>query len=201
MKKDTSRLAGFTLVELLLVIVIMALMIGLAVPAMNSLGRANAVSSGSSQLANDLSLARAKAIASRSRVRVIFAENDNTNANVQAKTSYAMLLWTNRTADIPANWIYLDRWRHLPLGAYFITNSSFAPIPAASIPFPTNGGSASSAMPCIEFKSTGAPTSSGNIDFAIQEGTVVDGVVRSVKAANTLTNRVHAITGKVKVMK
>ena len=197
-RASSFKRRAFTLIELLVVMAIVAIMIGIAVPAMNSLGRANAVSSGSNQLANTLMLARAKAITDRTHVRVVFSENANTNKMVYGKISYAVLSWTNKTADAAASWIYLDRWQHMPQGAFFITNSSFT-FPT-TVPFPTNSASGVT-MPCIEFKSTGAPTSSSYIDIAIQEGIVVDGVIRNSMASNTLTNRIYAFTGRVKVLR
>ncbi len=195
---------------------IMGLMIGLAVPAFNSATRGNAVTTGASQLVNTLMLTRAKAITSRTHVRIIFADTStNTTANVSTspmygKTAYAVLMCTNvnfvqagESASTVPCWIYLDRWQQLPKGAFLPSYLLTSLSSTQYMPFPTNGPVyPSTAMPYIEFKSTGALTSPTDLYIATQEGTLLpSGTIGNIHAANTLSNQIFSITDVAKVLR
>lgn len=199
---------AFTIVELILVVSIIVLMMAISVPTLAPLLRGNAVSSGSSQLANTLNLARAKAITSRSHVRVIFSEimlspPDATNSYVLAKNSYSVLILTNQPSTTPANWVYIQRWQSLPKGAHF--PALLAALPTLNNnPFPTNyiSGGTSYSLPGIEFKSTGGlanPSSTVSMDLI--EGTVINGSVVNSNSVNKMTVTVDNLLGKAKVVK
>ncbi len=193
--------SAFTLIELIIVIGIIGLMMGIAVPAFNSATRGNAVTAGASQLVNTLMMARAKAVTSRSHVRMVFADGANTNLVAGGKVSYAVLLLTNQISDVPANWIYLDRWQNLPKGAYFTNLTVNLPTLPTQVPFPTNGGSSVS-LSGLEFKSSGSLTSLNDLYILVQEGTLLpNGTIGNIKASNTISNRIFSVTGVAKVLR
>lgn len=199
------RCPGFTLIELITVIGIMALMTVIAIPAFQSATKGSAVGIGAGHLVNTLTLARAKAVTSRSHVRVVFADGANTNATVFPKVSYALLMWTNQDLDpvldnVPANWVYLDRWQSLPKGAFFSTLPSNLP---TDTPFPSNRTTGVT-LAGFQFNSAGALAGSAGNDvfIAVQEGVVKpDGSVFTKQSANTTSNRIYAATGRAKVIR
>jgi prepilin-type N-terminal cleavage/methylation domain-containing protein len=125
---NLRRQNGFTLVELMAVIMVMGLILALGVPALLSF-RATAVSSGSRSVANALSLARQYAVTHRRDTRVVFfyaGTTDDSSADGLAKryNQYAVLTaWpTNRSDMNYACWIQVGRWESLSLGAVFGDN-------------------------------------------------------------------------------
>lgn len=199
LKRPASR--GFTLIELITVIGIMALMMVIAIPAFQSATKGSAVGIGAGHLVNTLALARAKAVTGRTHVRVVFSDAAYTNATIIPKVSYAVLIWTNQESDVNANWIYLDRWQSLPKGAYFSTLP--AALGSATTPFPSNQ-SAGVTLSGVEFNSAGALASSAGSDvfIVVREGVVKpDGSVFGARSENTTSNCIYAATGRAKVIR
>ena len=67
-----AKRAGYTLLELMTVIVIAGIMIGVALPLMNALLRGNKLENAAQHISNTLSLARQMAIAKRQKIYVCF---------------------------------------------------------------------------------------------------------------------------------
>ena len=76
-----SRKSGFTLLELLIVMVIIGMLFWLTLPAVQSLKSAGSLTSSSAAIASILSQARTKAMASDSYVFVGFYESDESKAD------------------------------------------------------------------------------------------------------------------------
>jgi prepilin-type N-terminal cleavage/methylation domain-containing protein len=110
MKNRNHR--GFTLLELIVVIAIMALLLGLAVPAFQGLGRGSRLRTAVFQLNTAMSLARQMAVTTRQEVFAIFPDQLISATNVQgyAYTSYGF--YTQRDK-------YIGEWRSLPPGIVF----------------------------------------------------------------------------------
>lgn len=110
---------GFTLVELMAVILIMGLLFAVGVPALMSF-RATAVSSGGRSVANTLSLARQYAITHRTRARVYFSLPNPSPGQEKAYSTYVIAAITN---NITSTFGLVGQWQALPAGALFGDNT------------------------------------------------------------------------------
>ncbi len=161
--------------------------------------RSHAPLTGATQVANLLSLARQKAVSSRSRTAMVFSAivagpPYPTNGTIHNLTSYTVLQQTNVNA-----WIYLDRWQHLPAGAYF----SKLPISTLTFTFPTNGGLPVIA-PAIEFTPRGErSTTTTPSTYTVMEGNMDFGWTSIINsnALNIVSGIIYRTTGTVRVFK
>lgn len=113
---------GFTLVELLVVISIMALMLAITVPAFVDIGRGSRMSGAISQLTSTLHLARQWAITQREDVSIIFPDDyaqvysgTGTNHYDKALRSYAVYSPSRG---------FMTEWRYLPEGIFFVDSQN-----------------------------------------------------------------------------
>jgi prepilin-type N-terminal cleavage/methylation domain-containing protein len=135
----TRAAAGFTLVELLMVIVIIGILAVMGLPALKGLGQSNLTAAAHRQILDDLALARLRAINSRTTVYVVFVSPSvveqamalRGNQNEQIKkaatnlvplqfTGYAMIA-ARSVGDQPGQNTarYLTDWKQLPDGFLF----------------------------------------------------------------------------------
>lgn len=108
---------GFTLVELLIVISIMAIIIAIALPRFEDIGRGSKMRGAVTELRSSLALARQWAIANREDVYLIVPSDTsvlfgglNTNTYGMALHSYAVYSKSRG---------FLKDWNYLPAGVYF----------------------------------------------------------------------------------
>jgi type II secretory pathway pseudopilin PulG len=121
---------AFTLLELLVVIGLIVLLSGLAVPAIRGLKGGSETSSASRQLLDDLGLARLKAISERTTVYVVFVPPGYWSNGVITSTLFNNLasgqltdyaLYVSRSVgDQPGapHGRYLTTWKSLPDGVF-----------------------------------------------------------------------------------
>ena len=149
--KNVRSSSGFTLIELLVVIAIIAILTGLAVPAIKNLGRSNILTSSSRQLLDDIGRARQLAVTHRTTVYMVFLptnfwNNITLNPAWLTNASTAQLIAATNLCDRQMsgyNFIsygdvgdqphppgtddphYLSSWQSMPEGTY-IAASKFS---------------------------------------------------------------------------
>lgn len=111
-----TRRSGFTLIELLVVVAIMAILMGLTIPAFQGTGRGSKVRTALFQVNSHLNLARQMAITTRQNVHVVFPDEFNASTNRLMYSAYAV--YASRDG-------YIGEWKRLPPGVVF--HSRFRP--------------------------------------------------------------------------
>ena len=156
----TRHFSAFTLIEMLVVMAILGILAGLAVPALKNLGKSNVNVSASRQLLDDVGRARQLAMANRTTVYMVFLPtnfwtiplqspssppwfgaltpaqlNSVTNLVDKQLTGYTFIS-QGTVGDQPGrhNWRYLAPWQSLPDGT-FIAAKKFLPLGSLQLPF------------------------------------------------------------------
>jgi len=218
---------GFTLIEMLTVLVIIGIVITIALPAFTNLMKSGGVNAAARQLSSTFSLARQYAITHRTTTRVVFTYDSTTGTAYTNMApwyqSYAVLERSSLT-----NFTYLTKWEFLPIGVVFMSATPTIPVsipsslntlPNELMAFPTNYNflvfplpppspvANTATLAYVEFGPTGAATqpSVGANSLTLSEGLMNAGSVTptSRTPTNTLANfatiNVDSIIGRIQV--
>ena len=207
------RTTGFTLIEMLTVIVIIGIVLAMGIPAVVNLMKSGGLSAATRQVASTMSLARQYAITHRSTTLVVFPYR----GTIGAGTNLAPVYQSYAVLEYGAATNYLTKWEHLPLGTVFMSQNPTVPIlgspPAldylktVSVPFPNTNSLGTATLAYIGFTATGAgtlpPSGSAN-SFTITEGLVNGGLVTPTsRTSTTLVNQtvisVDSVVGRIQV--
>ena len=114
MKYIPQKSHCFTLTELMVVVVIVAIMMALVVPAFNSMGAGTAVDSAARMVSTQLMLARNEAIARRAKVAVVIYEGDK-DTDFATKCAFRSAIVTGNTSPYTfQEWVPNTEWTYLP---------------------------------------------------------------------------------------
>ena len=136
--------SAFTLIEMLVVITILGILAGLAVPALKNIGKSDSSIGASRQLLDDVGRARQKAINNHTTVYMVFVPTNfwvnftaaemgmpvTTNLIDKQLSGYTFVS-QGAVGDQPGRhqWNYLEPWQSLPSGS-FIAGQKFSESPS-----------------------------------------------------------------------
>jgi prepilin-type N-terminal cleavage/methylation domain-containing protein len=214
-----SRTNGFTLIEMLTVIVIVGIMLAFTIPAVTNLMKSTGVSTATRHVSNTLGLARQLAITQRIYARVVFPYSLSGNPQEKWYRTYAVMTNRDNSAAAVLNWRYASKWEYLPVGVVFLKTVPGGGLGALNdlislnrelgLPFPDASGTFGQ-LAYIEFNPTGAAKASagagGDSVLVITEGFVNSPSpptltsMASVNAlANASTTTVSSLVGRIQV--
>ena len=130
---------GFTLVELLAVIIIIGLLIAVSVPSLSRITQANALSNGTRQFSDQVAMARTYALVNAQNVYLLVPYFDSLNTTMPTNycyTSYGFCA-SNRWAGVDT-FTYIDEIKYLPSGAIFSDKISNVSTQAFQFPYTNN---------------------------------------------------------------
>lgn len=117
----------FTLTELMVVVVIVAIMMALVVPAFNSMGAGTAVDSAARMVSAQLMLARNEAISRRAKIAVVIYEGDK-DTDFATKCAFRSAIVTGNASPYTfQEWVPNTDWTYLPNKTAIVAVNSALP--------------------------------------------------------------------------
>lgn len=168
---------GYTMIEILMVIVIAAILFGIGIPAFSTMIRGNAMTVSIRQLTAKIQAARSYAVTNRCKVAILFPAAELVSLKPAfSYSSYRVCVVSGDSSPFTfESWIDGEEWKRLPTGILIqkITNPAIVnTCPSADI----GGGSATYNFSyCLVFKADGQLTVSSSPVFALVYGRYVSG--------------------------
>ncbi len=205
---------GFTLIEMLTVLVIMGIIMGIGIPAVTNLMKSSNLSAATRQVHNTLNFARQYAITQRVNTLVVFPFSTTPLTAAGANgTNRAPIYQSYAVVALGATTNYLSKWEILPVGAVFMSSDAGSSwgtpppcldndLPRIYLPFPnTNIPVNSGTLSCVKFTPTGAASQASA--FTITEGFVNGGTLTltsktSTGLVNTAVITVDNVVGRIR---
>lgn len=156
------------MIELLGVMAIVAVVVGLMVPAMSNFGRAGALRTAGEKVSNLLALARQNAIAKNALTAVVVVTEPGISDRYRALAIYEMPPKADGTSSTSKDWRQVNRWELLPDGIIF-DQSTFQTDPSAVLP----------ALPEVNFR--GAETQSYSYVVFLPNGAIWEPNANSIR--------------------
>jgi prepilin-type N-terminal cleavage/methylation domain-containing protein len=199
---DNRKVArGFTLVEMLAVLAIIALLVVAALPSLTGLAKSSSLQAGTRGVMNTLGLARQYAINQRTATRLIFPCQATGAVPEMQYRSYALVL-SNRATGA---WEYLSKWEELPTGVVFLGGNTpggldylAAQLPLVLVTMPTTNDP-SRPVACLEFTARGTAARSKTLPqfITLGEGFMSATNTPRLTSTNRTDIRVHPYTGRI----
>lgn len=200
---------GFTLVELLMVIGIMALVMAFVAPSFRGMGRSAAVNSAVAQLRTTISLARQWAITRNQTVLVVFADT-NTWSATPSQPSEAWRAYRSFAVYAPSITNFIKEWTALPPGVVITPDTGSFPAGSGhddnvlvngvvtNVPFPAVTNQARPVRAVI-FRPNGSARGSNN-EIYLMEGIVeTNGTIFLQTRGKKFSIEIQDLTGQVRV--
>lgn len=112
--------AGFSLIEMLVVVMIIGILVGLVVPAVNGIGRSSALSTGGNTVVDLVNYAREEAM-TKNTMTALVVLGDQGSQGVQVDNNDYRAL-SVLEYDPVAGWSQIREWETLPTGIVFDCN-------------------------------------------------------------------------------
>lgn len=207
-----KKYSGFTLVELLAVIAVIALLITISVPSLNRITQSNALSNGTRQFADQVAMARTYALVNAKTVYLLVAYKGTWASNTTLSNTYCCVAYGFCVSAVssvlqsvnPLSQVtYIDAIQYLPQGAIFADQVNNVAI--QTVPFPNSTNTPISVW-CVTINAYGQiqPLTTPPPQFFLTQGFVSGyGAATAPQSTYSGTNTVtiNPLTGKATVTK